>query len=91
MDLWSYFTCHLSLQSLIIESSFSLTHPTCLEHNGPSHFTFSFIFHFSLFYQGGREGSQGLGVVMHMAEGHSSTKLFECLIFNLRGLISFHY
>lgn len=54
-DLWSYFIFHLSPQSLIFESSFSLISPSYLEHSSTSHFIFSSISDFSLFYQDGRE------------------------------------
>lgn len=56
-DLWSYFIFHLSLQSLIFESFFSLISPSYLEHSSTSHFIFSSISDFSLIYQDGREQS----------------------------------
>lgn len=91
MDLWFYLIFHLSLQSLIIKSSSSLIHPSCLEHKGTSHFTFSRIFYFS-FSLPRRERMVVRAWKWRciFAGGHTSTELF-CLIFSLGRLISFHY
>lgn len=88
----AHFIFHLSLQSWIIKSSFSLVLYSCLEHSSTSHFTFQVFLNFKKIYQGGESARQGLAVVMCICRSsfqHCATLM--CLTFSSGRLISLHY